>query len=193
MADGCQGFAPANDLVAHAPGAVIRHAAVGPRMAWALEQDPYTIGRWAAAFGKERSTALIFERSGGSPTLGETQQADLETAVQEQPAMSGIELANWTLRQAQGEGCVSVCLGTLRHWPEPEHLPELHAPSGIRVQAPQETAAQGGSGQAGGLRVGVRRPVGRGAAYWSSVLERRYSLPTRHTSGRTPNCGATGC
>ena len=33
----------------------------------ALERDPYTIGRWAAAFGEGGSAALIFEQSGGSP------------------------------------------------------------------------------------------------------------------------------
>ena len=33
----------------------------------ALERDPHTIGRWAAAFGKGGPTALIFEQSGGPP------------------------------------------------------------------------------------------------------------------------------
>ncbi len=33
----------------------------------ALERDPHTIGRWAAAFGEGGPTALIFEQSGGSP------------------------------------------------------------------------------------------------------------------------------
>ena len=33
----------------------------------ALERDPHTIGRWAAAFGEGGPRALIFERSGGSP------------------------------------------------------------------------------------------------------------------------------
>ena len=30
----------------------------------ALERDPHTIGRWAAAFGKGGPAALIFEQSG---------------------------------------------------------------------------------------------------------------------------------
>ena len=34
----------------------------------ALERDPHTIGRWAAAFGEGGPAALIFEQSGGSPT-----------------------------------------------------------------------------------------------------------------------------
>ena len=33
----------------------------------ALERDPHTIGRWAAAFGEGGPTALMFEQSGGSP------------------------------------------------------------------------------------------------------------------------------
>ena len=33
----------------------------------ALERDPHTIGRWAAAFCEGGPRALIFEQSGGSP------------------------------------------------------------------------------------------------------------------------------
>ena len=33
----------------------------------ALERDPHTIGRWAAAFGEGGPVALIFEQTGGSP------------------------------------------------------------------------------------------------------------------------------
>ena len=77
-----------------------------------LERDPHTVGRWAAAFGEGGPTALMFEQSRGfSPALGEAQQADLKAAVQEPPAESGIDLANWTLRQAQEEGGPSVRLG----------------------------------------------------------------------------------
>ena len=47
--------------------------------AQALGRDPHTIGRWAAAFG-------------------EAQQSELRAAVQELPAMGGIELANWNWR-----------------------------------------------------------------------------------------------
>ena len=36
----------------------------------ALERDPHTIGRWAAAFGKGGPAALIFEQTGGSPLTG---------------------------------------------------------------------------------------------------------------------------
>ena len=61
------------------------------------------------------------------------QQAELKEAVPEQPAMAGIELANWTLRQAQEESGPSVCLGALRHQPEPQQLSEL--PPSTRGQA----------------------------------------------------------
>ena len=36
-------------------------------VAEALERDPHTIGRWAAAFSEGGPAALIFEQSGGSP------------------------------------------------------------------------------------------------------------------------------
>ena len=64
-------------------------------VAEALERDSHTIGRWAAAFGEGGPAALIFEQSGGSPVLSETQQAGLRAAVQELPAAAGIGLANW--------------------------------------------------------------------------------------------------
>ena len=35
----------------------------------ALDRDPHTIGRWAAAFGEGGPKALIFEQIGGSPPL----------------------------------------------------------------------------------------------------------------------------
>ena len=33
----------------------------------ALERDPHTIGRWAAAFGAGGPAGLMFEQTGGSP------------------------------------------------------------------------------------------------------------------------------
>ena len=67
----------------------------------ALERDPHTIGRWAAAFGEGGSAALIFEQSAPPPppALGEAQQEELRAAVQELPAEAGIGLANWTPRR----------------------------------------------------------------------------------------------
>ena len=39
----------------------------GAATAAALERDPHTIGRWAAAFGEGGPIALIFEQTGGPP------------------------------------------------------------------------------------------------------------------------------
>ena len=58
------------------------------------------------------------------------------------PAMAGIELANWTLRQAQEEGGPSVCLGAIQHQREPQRLPELSASVEVRPEASQEAAAE---------------------------------------------------
>ena len=75
MADGCQGLASAADYGAHAPGAgtlapvwLLAQGWTASATAEALEGDPHTIGRWAAAFGEGGPAALIFEQTGGSPT-----------------------------------------------------------------------------------------------------------------------------
>ena len=52
----------------------------------ALERDPHTIDRWAAAFGEGGPPFSIFEQSGPPPPA---------LSVKEPPARSGIELANW--------------------------------------------------------------------------------------------------
>ena len=44
----------------------------------ALERDPHTIGRWAAAFGEGGPAALIFEQTGGSPRPGPSAAAGVE-------------------------------------------------------------------------------------------------------------------
>ena len=114
MADGRQGLAPPDDS-----GANARRAAppansgggtacccwpkAGPprprRRPW--NENPRTIGRWLAAFGKGEPAALIFEQTGGPPALGETQQAELKATVQELPEQAGIKLANWYWRGVQ--------------------------------------------------------------------------------------------
>ena len=75
----------------------------------ALERDPHTIGRWASAFGEGGPAALMFEQTGGSPpALDQAQQEELKGAVQQPPATSGIELANWywkVVRQYVSERC----------------------------------------------------------------------------------------
>ena len=73
MADGCQGLASADDSGAHSPGAgtlarrLLAQGWTASATAEALDRDPHTIGRWAAAFGEGGPAALIFEQSGGSP------------------------------------------------------------------------------------------------------------------------------
>ena len=67
----------------------------GSAVAEALERDPHTIGRWAAAFGDVGPAALIFEQSRGSPRPRQGAARELRAAVQGLPAKSGIELANW--------------------------------------------------------------------------------------------------
>ena len=78
------------------------------------------------------------------PALDETQQAELKAAVQELPEQAGIELANWSLRQAQEEGGAAVCPETVWHRVVPQQLFELSAPLGICPEASQEAPAQGG-------------------------------------------------
>ena len=63
--------------------------------------------------------------------------------VQGLPGEAGIELANWSLRQAQEEGGPAACLGALRYQSEPQQLPELSAPAGVCYEAPQEASDQG--------------------------------------------------
>ena len=55
-------------------GALAGHLAVAQgwtasATAEALERNPHTIGRWAAAFCEGGPRAVIFEQSGGSPPL----------------------------------------------------------------------------------------------------------------------------
>ena len=74
----------------------------------ALERDPHTIGRWAAAFGEGGPRALIFEQTGGSPRPGRGAAGGVEgggaaAACRGGPGPGQLEL----------EGGASVCLGTL--------------------------------------------------------------------------------
>ena len=62
---------------------------------------------------------------GVPPAIDGVQQTELKAVVQEFPAKVGLDLANWTLRQAQEEGGAQICAGTFRGLPEPQQLPEL--------------------------------------------------------------------
>ena len=57
------------------------------------------------------------------PALDRTQQAELKKAVQLPPSSSGLELANWSLRQAQEAGGAAVCMGAVRPQPESQQYP----------------------------------------------------------------------
>ena len=106
MATGSQGFAPADDCGADAPGAgtVVRHVDAGPRLD-GLDYgggigtgSPYhrTVGR---RLRRGRSGSFDFRADWGvPPALAKAQQKALRAAVQELPAKSGIELANWNWR-----------------------------------------------------------------------------------------------
>ena len=103
----------------------------------ALERDPHTIGRWAAAFGEGGPAALMFEQTGGSPpALDQAQQEELKGAVLQPPADSGMDLANWYWK-----GVRQFVSERFRHQCEPQQLPQLSAPVGICLQASQETSA----------------------------------------------------
>ena len=74
MADGCHGFASADDSGSHTPERerwyailLLAQGLTAAATAEALERDPHTIGRWASAFGEGGPAALIFEQTGGSP------------------------------------------------------------------------------------------------------------------------------
>ena len=151
----------------------------------ALERDPHTIGRWASAFGEGGPAALIFEQTGGSPpVLGETQQAELKAAVQQLPEQAGIELANWywnVVRQFVSERFdVSLSRSSCLNY--------LHR-LGFAFKRPKKRLLKADEPKRDDLRNGVRRPeIGGGPTNPGP----RYSLPTRPTSVRTPNCGASG-
>ena len=113
----------------------------------ALERDPHTIGRWAAVLGEGSPGALIFEQSGGSPVLGEEEQAELRAAVQELPAAVGTGLANWNwkvvhqfvLERFGISLCRSSCLNCLHRL-------------GFVLKRPRKRLVKADDGQMGGLR-----------------------------------------
>ena len=55
------------------------------------------------------------------------------------PTTWGMELANWNWKVAG-----AVCVGTIRHQHQPQRLPEVAAPAGIRLQEAEEAVAEGG-------------------------------------------------
>ena len=105
----------------------------------ALERDPHTIGRWALAFAEGGPAALIFEQTGGSPPpLTRRQPEELKAAGAATACGGGHRTGQLVL-----EGGAAVYMGRVRRQLEPEQLPELAAPLGIRFETPQETSGQG--------------------------------------------------
>ena len=145
--------------------------------AQALGRDPHTIGRWAAAFGEGGPAALIFEQSGGSPALGEMQQAEMNEAVQEQSAMAGIELANWNWKVVHRfvSERFGVGLNRSRAWGLPSSVP--------RSGCSRRTRPNGRPSRRSTPPFGTRR----------GALAARYSSLTRPISGLARSCGASGC
>ena len=114
--------------------------------AQALGRDPHTIGRWAAAFGEGGPAALIFEQSGGSP------RPLRGAAVEVEGGGAGTAChGRYRTRQLELEGGSSVCLGAVRHRPEPQWLPELPAPSGVCLQAARRSVCSRLMGPSGRL------------------------------------------
>ena len=105
----------------------------------ALERDPHTIGRWAAAFGEGGPTALIFEQSGGSPRPRRGGAGGVEGCGARVTRNLGHRNG-----QLELEGGAAVGGGLVRYQPEPQQLPKLPSPFGICLQASQETSGQGG-------------------------------------------------
>ena len=73
----------------------------------------HTIGRWVAVFGEGGPAGDGLRAVGWfPPAIDGVQQTELKAVVQEFPAKVGLDLANWTLRQAQEEGGAQICAGT---------------------------------------------------------------------------------
>ena len=107
--------------------------------AQALGRDAHTIGRWAAAFGEGGPAALIFEQTGGSPPRT---WRDATGGVDGGSAGVARDVGHRN-GQLELESGAAVCLEAFRHWPEPQHLPELSAPLGVCPEASQEASGQG--------------------------------------------------
>ena len=107
----------------------------------------------------------------------------MRAAVQELPATAGIGLANWNwkvvhqvvLERLGISLCRSSCLNYLHRL-------------GFVLKRPKKRLVKANE---------ARREASVAASppcetMWDALAE-RYSSPTRPTSGRTPNCGASAC
>ena len=107
----------------------------------------------------------------------------MKAAVQEPPAESGIELANWNwkvVRQFVAERYgISLSRSSCLNWLH--HL-------GFVLKRPKKRLLKADGAKREAF-VADTPPCGRRR----TGLEPRYSSPTRPTFVRTPNCGASGC
>ena len=121
---------------------------------------------------------------GFPPALDERQREELKAAVQELPEQAGIQLANWYwkgVRQFVWKRFgTSLSVAVAWNW--------LHR-LGFAFKRPKKRLLKADEAKRKSFVEEYRRPVGRAR----SGLAARYSLPTRPTSGRTRNCGASGC
>ena len=106
--------------------------------------------------------------------------------MQESPAESGIELANWNWRAVRQfileHFGISLSRGSCLNY--------LHR-LGFAFKRPKKRLIKADAAKRGSFRGGVRRPVGRGAPVWGQdILRRRSPLPCgRGTAGQV---GAEG-
>ena len=129
------------------------------QVADALERDAAHDRRLAGAFRRTGPAALALRSSGGAPPPSTPRSGpQLKAAVQAPPRAAGIDLADWNWKVVR-----AVRPAALRGRARPQQLPELPAPAGLRPQAPEEAPAQGGRGQARGLRARSTRAARRGA------------------------------
>ena len=157
--------------------------------AQALGRDPHTIGPPRRAQEGRRlwrgwACRLDLRAVRGSPpTFDEAQQAELRAAVQELPAMAGIEQANWNWRVVHQFVLERFGIGLSRS----ACLNYLHR-LGFAFKRPKKRLLKAD---------GAKREAF--VAEYAALTEEarrsgaRISSPTRPTSGRTPNCGASGC
>ncbi len=198
MGDECQGSAPADDSGTHASGAgavaLARPVALGPRLdrlghGGGPGKGPTHHRPMGRRLRRGRSGSLDFRAVWGfPPSLGETQQADLKAAAQGLPGEAGIELANWTLRQAQEEGSAAVCPGAFGiSLSRSTCLNYLHR-LGFVLKCPKKRLVKADEGKREAF-VSDTPPCGTRR----TSPEPRYSSPTRPIPGPMRNCGANGC
>ena len=116
------------------------------------------------------------------PALGETQQAALRAAAPELPAKWGIELANWNWKVVRQFVLERFGINLSRS----SCLNYLHR-LGFVLKCPKKRLVKADEAKREAF---VAEPPGGTRRYGP---EPGYSLPTRPTSGRTRNCGASGC